>query len=370
MLRIMDNRELAIEKICSLRNIHFYYIYKDDKSIPAVMVYYDKDKVINLCELDKHYEKLLQKIWEVYEIEKDKNYIIVDQLSKQILDNVLSTDIGVYNSVLSDCQKIEQPIYNHKGYMKEMIIPITKYVIEELYGLSEQDFLWNPISRDWFGVGEISATIGNDKCVFPYRISCMREGYYNVEVANVMKHGNKLEIGIVYKESGIEIAISGQIYKIEGTIKYIVDRELVCLADIKIDGKQVYTCHDRLLCENANPEKYILPGCAIDDSWKEYILPWGEVLLFSCKDLEQDEFILTDGMTAYVSNEDATEHQYIISYKNTVSKDKMSYTIYNYSLDIYKRGANEKQIHCCDLGFNSRGYYKTELLGSYYIDRR
>ena len=66
MLRYMNNRELAIAGIKSLRMVHFYQINKDNESIPAVMAYYDKDKLINLCVLDEDYERLLIYTFYIY----------------------------------------------------------------------------------------------------------------------------------------------------------------------------------------------------------------------------------------------------------------------------------------------------------------
>ena len=370
MLRIMDNRELAIEKINSLRSIHFYHIYKEDQSIPAVMIYYDKNKILNLCLFDEHYEKLLQKIWEVYEQEKDNNFIIIDEPSKWILENALLGKTDTYEKVVQNCEKIDTAIYNHRGYMSKIVVPVVKYVIEQLYGLTEQDILWNPISRDWFGTGEISATIGDAKQVFPYKILCIREGVYDVEIGNVLAASNKLSVSIVYTKSGVEISLHSDKYKVDGSIKYILDHDLVCIADIRLDGKLVFTCSDKQECVNADISA--IPRAEIvfeNKECNEYLLPWGQKMIFAYTDGGQNDVSTTDGITAFWNDLDRDEYLYAVSYHDTVSKDKLNYTIYNYALDMYKSGLNERQLHFCEMGYNARGSYKSLIAGDYYVAR-
>ena len=368
MLRIMDNRELSIEKINSLRSVHFYHIYKDDQSIPAVMIYYDKDKVLNLCLLDEFYEKLLQKIWEVYEQEKDKNLIIIDEPSKWILENALLGDTKDYSEMIQNCTKIDEAVYNHRGYMNEIVLPVVKYLIEQLYGLTKQNILWNPVFRDWFGNGELSATIGDSRQVFPYKILCIREGIYEVEIGNVLTKSNKLTVSIAYKKSGVEIVLKSDKYKIDGSIKYILDHELVCIADISIDDKQVYTCAQKQECTPAKTDlTKQMANVFGDKPYSEYILPWGQTFVFTYEDGSYGDVVTTDGISAFVVKSDLSEYAYVMSYHDTVSKDKLNYTIYNYGIDIYKRGDNSRQLHFCEMGYSARGCYKSAIAGDYYI---
>lgn len=345
MLRVMDNTELAIEEIKGLRMVHFYHIIKDNEFIEAVLAYYDKDKVINLCVLDKHYEKLLDRLWNLYEAEKDCNRIIMDDYSKQILEKSAEYDIEQYKNLTSGYSQIDEPMFPQSGYMKAYIVPVIRFVVNQLYVMSGQEPMWNPIGRDWFGSGEISAHCGDKKQIFPYRIKIVSEGLYSVDIGNVLMTGNNLNISIRYSEKGIELILLSTKHPMEGSIKYIFTNEnLVCIADVSVEGKKVFS--------NVSPVDKLDNQAGV---WK---LPWEQVIR------------KTNSLIEYNYSCNDCDYSFVISYKDISANDKINYTIYNYAMSVFKskRSDTRTQIHFCDLGYGTRGYYKANLEGKYFIE--
>ncbi len=363
MLRVMDNTELAIGRIRSLRMVHFYHIIKEDEFVEAVLAYYDRDKVINLCILDKHYDKLLDKLISVYESEKDSNWIIVDDYSKKILEAALDYDQTRYDEILDNFVQTDITPYAHAGYMKDFILPFVKYVIEQLYQMNGQKLLWNPVFRDWFGSGEISAMCEENKLLFPYKIKAVSAGLYSIDIGNVLMTGNKLNISISYKEDGLKLMLNSQDYPIEGYIKYIIiNSEMFCIADISIGGKQIFTDSSKLeetdkIFDLTNTMESIRSRVWPElRAWK---LPWGL------------EIYKKEDVTGYCFSNDACDYIYAVSYTDIDANDSTDYTIYNYAMCIYKNkiSGENTQIDFCNLRYGARGYYKANLEGKYYLEQ-
>lgn len=342
MLRIMENTELIIEQMKSLRMVHFYNIARDDKYVEAILAYYDRDKVINLCVLDKYYEKLLDKIWHLYEVEKGSHWIILDEYSKKILEGAVKYDISHYDGLTRGFDQIESAQFPHSGYMKDFVVPIIRFVVGQIYSMTAQELMWNPIGKDWFGTGDISAHLGDKKIMFPYRITMISEGHYSIDIGNVLVTGNKLNIGLIFDEKGVEIKIASTKHPIEGSIKYLfAGEELVCIADISMNGKRVFSNTSSLEKNN--------------DSW---MLPWEQMIH---KTEESVEY-------SYSCND--SDYSYIISFNEIEANEMIKYTVYNYVISRFKSKKTDTrtQIHFCDMGYRTRGYYKANLAGNYYIE--
>lgn len=367
----MDSEELSIGQIKSLRLVHFYHIVKDDESIPAVMVYYDRDKVVNLCMLDKNYDRLVEKIWEIYEAEKDTNWIILDDYSKNILDSAMAKEDVAYDRITEGYMPIDEPLCHHKGYAKTAVIPVVKYVIEQLYGMTEQKVLWNRMFRDWFGQGDLSATVGDRRMVFPYRMQCLEAGTYQVDTGNVLKDNDKLSIGICFKKNGIAISLKSSLVK--GFINYnLIDTRLICIADITLEGKRVCNISDVINESSsavsdsvANITRVIAQGNGSRHIWK---LPWGQELVLQYSASENGVGSVKDGTVSFVTITEEHNLVFSLSYRDIDIKNQVNYTIFNYALDIYenKVAKGYSQMHFYDMGYGSRGYYKSRLAGKYY----
>lgn len=370
MLRYMDNRELAIAGIKSLRMVHCYQLVKDNESIPAVMAYYDKDKLINLCVLDEHYDKLLNKVLDIYAREQGSSFMVTDAYTKFVLEGAANTDESCYVKLTDDCSEINNPLYEHRSYMGDIVNPVIRFVINELYGMSGQKLLWNPLNKDWFGTGEMSAMNDEKKIHFPYKITCVREGLYRADVGNILMTGNRMAITVKYGGSGVEIEVKSSLYPVEGRISFVVaDNQLTCLADVKIDGKQAYINNEHVaLGEVKLSEKMLTRVDKIMPERQCFLLPWGGKMLYRRELKSENGFNEADCMVAYLAETDKSEYMYCLAYKELWSEKHAGYTIYDYAMDmmIDNRIDGHTEVHFCDLGYESRGYYKDNLEGRYY----
>lgn len=371
MLRYMDNRELAIAGIKSLRMVHFYQLIKDNESIPALMAYYDKDKLINLCILDEHFDKLLDKVLEVYARERGTGFLVADEYSDYILKSSVAQDTEVYNRLTGGCSEVKSPLYEHRGYMGDIVTPAVMFVIDELYGMSGQKLTWNPLKKDWFGTGEMSAMNDERMIHFPYRIICVREGLYRIETGNVLQNGNKMTIVLKYGRKGIEIEVKSSLYPVEGSINYMVSEEsLVCVADVKIAGKQAYISNDPIMSSDITLSEKIRERVnGLMPERKNFLLPWGAKLLYQRKENTAGEFMEAECVIAYLAEADKGEYIYCMAYKDLWSDRQTGYSISDFALDmiIDNRVDGHTQLHFCDMGYESRGYYKDKLENHFFI---
>ena len=93
-----------------------------------------------------------------------------------------------------------------------------------------------------------------------------------------------------------------------------------------------------------------------NDRW---MLPWEQMIH---KTEESVEY-------SYSCND--SDYSYIISFNEIEANDMIKYTVYNYAISRFKSKKTDTrtQIHFCDMGYRTRGYYKANLAGNYYIKK-
>ena len=111
----------------------------------CLIVIYDNNNIIGLSSLDKHFDKLVKKIKEVYLEEKDRpipghefiKYISIDDYSKKILESDSSIKTSDLYSFYKDKTGYDLPLISEQ---KEVIgfLPLIEHILstnlEIIYG--------------------------------------------------------------------------------------------------------------------------------------------------------------------------------------------------------------------------------------------
>lgn len=374
MYKYMDDVEVDICAIKNLKLIHFYHVLKEDKCIPAVMVHYNLDKMMNLCVLDKHYDELVAQLFMVYESAANKDEIIMDHYSRSIIDKAISTETGYYKKYMKRLAELEKPLYYHQSYMPYIVIPVVKYVIEQLYLITGKKIEWNPIESSWFGKGTLIATAVNGKETFPYVLTEEEIGKYSVRVGNFFTLKDSLDMSIKYDHSGICIKANSTGAGVDANIEYIIDTDQDLITErsnIVLKDKTVYSDNKEIARGNKweKPERI---EALLDFNYEiagYYQLPWGQYLLYE-NDRETDETTDTKNVKiGYVTVTEERNNGFVISY-NSISnpKQKSEFMIFNFATDIFEEKifGEDIQVYFDPLGFRSRGYYKANMADRYF----
>jgi len=374
MYKYMDDVEVDICAIKNLKLIHFYHVLKEDKCIPAVMVHYDLDKMMNLCVLDKHYDELVAQVFMVYESSDNKDEIIMDHYSRSIIDKAISADTGYYKKYLKRLAELDKPLYYHQSYMPYIVVPVIKYVIEQLYSITGKKIQWNPIESSWFGKGTLSATAVNGEETFPYVLTQEEVGKYSVRVGNFFTLKDSLDMQIIYDHSGISINAHSNGAGVEASIAYAIDDDsdqISVTSNVILKDKTVFSDNSMIAKGEkwSNTEK-IETLLGFDNENSDYYqLPWGQYLLYE-NDRETDETTDTKNVKiGYVTVTEERNNGFVISY-NSISnpKQKSEFMIFNFATDIFEEKifGEDIQVYFDPLGFRSRGYYKANMADRYF----
>lgn len=370
----MDDAQVDIQAIKKLKMIHFYHVVKDGDVLAAAMAHYDSDKVMNLCVLDKHYDEFIAKLFMVYEAEPDKDDIIVDGYSKAILGRAVSADIGYYDEYLKQLTELEQPLYYHQSYMPYVVVPIVKYLIKELYGITGKKIEWNNIENTWFGRGTLRATASDGEETFPLVLTAKAVGKYEIRVGNFFDLKHMLEIKLDFDYKGIKINAVSEGAGVDAKVEYLINtdaRRVISDSQISLNGKVVYSNNEPVDGCNRWADNSKLDAITefAEANTTYFKLPWGQYLVLeNVKDVGEATLV-EKVRVGYITKTDERNNGLVISYDAISSiEGKAKYSIFNYAADIFEEKiyGEELQVYFDSLGFNSRGYYKTKMADRYF----
>lgn len=370
----MDDVEIDISAIKTLKLIHFYHVLKEGKVIAAAMAHYNNDKVMNLCVLDKHYDEFVSSIFMVYENAANKDEIIVDDYSKSILDRAVSADTGYYKEYLKQLKEMETPSFYHQSYMPYIAVPVIRYVIKELYGITGKKIDWNPIDNSWFGRGTLSATADEGEATFPFVLTAIGTGRYNVRIGNFFTLRDSLEMKITYDHTGIHIEADSTGAEIKAKIDFTADidnERIVETSEVSLNGKKVYSDVAELPVVSIWEDISKMDGLLKlnEGEAKFYKLPWGQFIFLDIKKTVEPE---TDNQyikIGYVTRNKERNNAFAFSYDKIKNpKADASYMIFNYAMDVFEEKifGEVVQVYFDPLGFRSRGFYKANLADRYF----
>lgn len=374
MYKYMDDVEIDISAIKTLKLVHFYHVLKEGKVIAAAMAHYDNDKVMNLCVLDKHYDEFVSSIFMVYENATNKDEIIMDDYSKSILDRAVSADTGYYDEYLKQLKEMEKPSFYHQSFMPYIVVPVIKYVIKELYGITGKKIDWNPIDNSWFGRGTLIATAAEGEATFPFVLTAIGTGKYNVRIGNFFTLRDSLEMRITYDHTGVHIEADSTGAEIEAKIDFeadIVNERFTETSAVSLNGKKVFMNVDELETVDMWGDISRMDGLLElgDNESKLYKLPWGQYIFVNVNKTVEPETDNQYVKIGYVTRNKERNNAFVFSYDEIKNpKAEASYMIFNYAMDVFEEKifGEVVQVYFDPLGFRSRGFYKANLADRYF----
>lgn len=374
MYKYMDDVEVDIRAIKNLKLVHFYHILKEGKIVPAAMVHYNSDKMMNLCVLDKHYDEFIAQLFMVYENESDRDEIIMDEYSRAILDRAIFVETGFYDEYLKQLTMLDKPLYYHQSYMPYIVVPLIKYVIRELYGITGKKIEWNPVLSSWFGKGTLSATATEGEETFPFVLTAVEVGKYNARIGNFFTLKDYLEMQITFDYSGIKIRAISNGAGVDARIEYMINPDnskVVCSSNVILKDRTVYSDQTQLEKSPVWTDTSKLDQLMGFDNQNTdyYKLPWGQYLVVENKVVSELQTDTNYVKIAFVTKSDERNNGFVISY-NTIKNPSQGaeYTIFNFAADIFEEKifGKDVQVYFDSLGFRSRGYYKAHLADRYF----
>ena len=296
MYRIMDKEEIAISQIDNLKMVHIYdlstaggavdkYSSKagaGENHVPALAVYYGDNKQINLCVMDKHYNHLMERVLTLYSQTENKNLIIMDEPTKELLEHASKDVTCGVNSVARAGRKYMSmesdgiPRFNTEGYIRKTLIPMVRYYLKELYSLWDMELTFKAGESGWHGNVVIFGNTKSREIAFPVSISKAGEGIYSIAIGNFIEDMNTVKLEIKYTSQSVKIEFLSEDYQLVGDSRYDFSiAEPACITNINVSGNLVYCQNEPV--EKLSKDEYDIVSKLFDfdmDNAHVFRLPW------------------------------------------------------------------------------------------------
>lgn len=202
MYRIMSKEEIEIRQISDLKMLHLYQLNGSD----AIAVYYGEQKQLNLCALDDHYNLLIEKVLSLYSECTDKDSIVIEETTKELLEQAISHDnhhTSFFNKIGKKYMNQEAflcPRFISDGTIRDTMIPMIRYYLQQLYHMWNMDISFEQEPISWHRNGILKARKNNETFIMPLRLTIVNDNEYKISVGNFIHNYSAIEFHISYHE--------------------------------------------------------------------------------------------------------------------------------------------------------------------------
>lgn len=383
MYRFMSKEEIEIGQISDLKMVHLYQLGGSD----ALAVYYGNNKQINLCAMDANYNLLIQRVLTLYSQCEQKDAIIIDAPTRQLLDRAVNREDN-HTSFFQrtgyrykNKESFPYPAFASDGVLRETLLPMLKYYLRQLYHMWNTPMEFEKEPCGWNKNCVLKMKQGNETLILPIRMDFSEQNSVKAVVGNFLQDLYTLTFDITYREDRIFVLFESPDMQLVGESHFELNAQRAdSYTSIRVDGQTVYHQAEPIEQITATPEALeCVPDSAtirkeaeIDfDKAALYKLPWGGLVL--CNALES-----TDSL----QKRNDFDTIYIEEYGNKLALRQYSYSLIENLSDGLKLrtdganmrklyyGKNKKSVetHFLPVGYYSGWDYKEYLVNRYFYD--
>ena len=365
----MKDREIVnqIATIDKLKMVHFYHLFGENGPMCGILAYY-QDQVINLCNKDRQFTKLLERLAKVYEREAVSGSILTDAETAEILRRANSFGEDGFEERLGGYEQIAAPMMLPKAFCSVYMRPVITYILEALYSgadpmtaeEAQKKIVFDELPRQWFGKGILHAMSEGKSLSFPYQIFPTAGEVYDIIVRNVLSDGNELKIEVTFGYDRISISYYDRYFLYEGSLQYTMVKQNGFVShELWQRGKTVFTTETECAsAEGVLPTdrtgKLLATGT---EGWKTCRLPWGDPVLSLSSQGTEYRVMMTKENDLTVS--------YVLCFKYLTGEEDVPLAFGEYSFRLYER-SDITELHLLEMDQPGSGRYQEKYSGKYY----
>ena len=312
MYRYMDQEEIDIRQMDSLKMLHLYQLGGSD----AIAAYYGDNQQINLCAMDKNYNLLMERVLTLYSQCEDKNSIIVDGEAKALLEAAVArgdNHTTFFNRVgrrYKEMEALDAPRFAAEGVMRESMIPMLQYYLKQIYHLYSIDIDFERNTRGWHRNCVLRVKKGTDTLLLPVKMDFTDANAITAQIGNFLQDMYTIEFQITYSDNRQLIVFESKDMGLVGENRIEIDHDKVkSITTISVNGKTIYYMDEELLHMDigAKGAKFTnLPKHADIDVANStiYQLPWGGYIVIRLVKNEDASTKRTDIDTIFIEGND------------------------------------------------------------------
>ena len=378
VFRQMSPEEIDLEGIDDIKMIHIYDLTgsarPDGKyGVTAVMVNFADNKQLNYTENDFCFNLFVNKIFEVYSVSRDKDSIIMDATTRQIME---AGEIPRHDSIIGkyyDAEKLEEPLLVNASTLSKRFAPLVEYLIVGLYKTMGTDVEVVDRKTGWRGAGRLILRAGESNRMVYFKVFEINESTFSIILNGCLSESGDLLLNVIFYEDIISISYKSEAASIDGSSSFRFGKDnLREMHEIKKDGKQIFydvNIYENVFAEGTNIKDLVsvlsvgllpenIKPCAV------YNMPFGlkYILYDVAESTDQVEVQTFCGLFLW---EDA--HYADIRGWSVIKSLKSGLAIKNEAFRIINLSDGKDLIQSAFLsGTGSR--YKEELEGKYVIN--
>ena len=395
MIRTMDPDLIKIYQIKDLEEIQFTDLAPSTRGnkftvLPSLLITYDGGKFLNLCAQDKYFDVFVKKVFQVYNLEKDRvvedptfdpfgsrTQLRIDDRTKAILESGDLTKINEIYSFYDQKKSYERSLCFQSDELR-LLLPMVKYHLKQIFDCTDRVI---DLSDD-----TINGYRNN------YGISYKLDGIDDILLINFISHNNNesclyirsrdkkfkpIEMKINFNKTSIEVQTYFKDYELLSMNEYQVNNDNTVVNTFKVMKNDQPIIYKNMALEKVDNPVPNITGIDSSDGVTWFVLPWNAIYGANNRNevlSEVDQVVMTHNKyLALVGDEfmlreyASKEYQRRKTFEanaNRVVMDEVNKRVYGFLLD------SKENIYLIETYFagsgSGNGYYDTYLSDQYY----
>ncbi len=246
VFRQMSQEEMDIEGINDIKMIHIYDLTGASKpdgkyGVTAVLINYADNKQLNYTENDHCFGFFISKIFEMYNNCGDKDSIIMDDTTRELME---AGKVPRHDSVLSkfyDSEKLDIPRLVNASTLSKRFGPLVEYLLVGLYKTMGTDALVIDRKNGWRGSGRLIIRVGAENRTVYYKVFEINENTFSVKLNGCLTENGDLTINIILYDDELSVSYRSDSTLIEGSSSFKFGKDALReMHQIQKDGKQIF----------------------------------------------------------------------------------------------------------------------------------
>lgn len=395
MIRTMDPMLIRIYQIKDIEEISYQDLVPSSNEgkinvLPSLYVTYDGGKYLSLCSQDKYFDVFVRKVFQVYNLEKDRvivdpdfdpfgsrTKLRIDDRTKAILESGNLTRINEIYCFYDQKKSYENSLVFQNDKLK-LLLPVIKYHLKQLFDCTDrvitmEETLINGYRNNYGIMYKLDGVI--DTLLINFINNSDNEYFLNIRSKD--KRFKPIEMRIKFNKTSIDVDTYFKDYDLFSSNEYRVNRDSTIDSIFRVTKKGLPIIYKNNALDKLDNPLPNITGIDSSDDVTWYLLPWNamygvknEIQVLSDVDeivmthnkylaLVDDEFMLKE----YASKEYQRRKTFDAN-ANRVVMDEVDKRIYGLLLD------EKENIYLLETYFSdvvrSNGYYDSYLSDKYY----
>ena len=246
VFRQMSPEEMNIEAIDDIKMIHIYDLTGAEKpdrkyGVTAALVSFGDNQQLNYTENDHCFNAFVKKIFEAYSISQDKDKVIMDETTRQIME---AGDVPRHDCLLNkyyEAEKRDVPLLVNASTLSKRFEPLIEYLIIGLYKTMGTEVDIIDRKTGWRGSGRLILRVGDSNRTIYFKSFEINDSTFSIKLNGCLEENGDLLINVNLYEDSISIAYKSEAAKLEGNSSFRFGKDnLREMHQIQKNGEQIF----------------------------------------------------------------------------------------------------------------------------------